>query len=487
MSVQPLTLGQHTALTHLQNVYPSYSDHNGLISRIIRVMSLLQQQPGSSLHMPVSLTRDRAIFITEREFHVVQKAAGQGAHSTAFFTTAISMDGSKPKNQLIKVARKSFDPEVKNLKFLSSASQTSSKIDHFVGTHPLFKQTAYECALSGYIGVFNASGCDLSHIDYTSAKLGVYFIMPSIFDMVDGIASFHRADVVLRDIKGPNLLCNPWDGPGKVTDFGLVRKLGPEKQKHDTAVTPRYAAPYIWDSILGQKYRFIAQQHHYHYAGGYQGKAADVFAFGRTLQLDVINLALKQYAKKHGISLAPYLERLLVPSALVGDYTDADLLAFEAADPGRVFYVARNREGKDILHFFRTPEEVYQSSLAATERLQGVMERDEIFLLRKIALLAKELQTTSKEELLAFLEVENENEGDALMRAVRNHLQTIQEQHSPATSLSFSENKEEQGHSEGATQLASHSNTRSCSLTPDLLVRQAGSSEESLRKRQKTE
>ncbi|MCP5504895.1 MAG: hypothetical protein H7A41_07055 [Chlamydiales bacterium] len=426
--MQRFTPEQTTALEHLKVIYPQYQDPEGLIGRIIKVMTYLQNRPGFAFQMPVSATRNRAIFITLKDFHIVQKTAGKGTQSTAYFTVAIPLDGGDPKNQLIKTASKPFDPEVERLERLSPASKLSSKIDHFMGTYGLLQSSPSGTKVAGYIAIFNASSCDLCHVDYNAIKMGGHYILRQLIDILDGIASFHRANIVLRDIKGANLLCNPWNGPGKVTDFGLVRKLAPEGSKHDTALTPKYAAPYIWESILGQKYRMIKGKRSCE--GGFQGKAADVFAFGRTLQLDVINFILRQYGQNYHVFLAPFVDHLLIPETVTGSYSDEELLAFERVHPGRVFHVGIDANRRDVLHIFKEPEEVYRYTLAAIEQLKDVIQAEEYLILKDLSLLAKELQNPRKEGLISFLEAEVENEGDALIQGVKKHLVGIREAHS---------------------------------------------------------
>lgn len=71
--MQRFTPEQTTALEHLKVIYPQYQDPEGLIGRIIKVMTYLQNRPGFAFQMPVSATRNRAIFITLKDFHIVQK------------------------------------------------------------------------------------------------------------------------------------------------------------------------------------------------------------------------------------------------------------------------------------------------------------------------------------------------------------------------------------------------------------------------------
>lgn len=421
---------QITALGHLKVVYPEYQDPNGLIGRIIQVVAYLKEnQLGeSACFMPVSATRDRAIFITTREFQVVQKAAGKGAQSTAYFTVSIPLDGGNPKNQLIKRSKKAFKPEVERLKRLSPASKLSGNIDHFMGTYSMLRMSQSGLELAGYVAMFNASSCDLCHIDYGRVSCRAKFITRQLVNIAEGIASFYRADIVLRDIKGANLLCN-WEGPGKVTDFGLVQPLAPEGKKHSTTLTPKYAAPFIWESILGQKYRAIEGKRSCE--GGYQGKAADIFALGRTLQLDVLNLILRQLGSAYRIPVAHFVDHLLIPEKHSGKYSDQELLAFERMHPGKVFHIGVDQNGRDHLNIFKDARVVYGYTSQAIELFKSPLSDDEYQMLVELASLAMELQNPSKEGLLAYLGVEEENVADCLISVVRDRLERIRDIHTP--------------------------------------------------------
>jgi serine/threonine protein kinase len=262
-------------------------------------------------------------YVTGKDLYIPRGEAGQGAQSSAFFVVQISLDDGQTKNMLIKVAQKAFKTEQDKLDFLSPNSKASKNIDHFKGAYKIQNN-------SGYIALFEASRSDFTHIDYKNVRLPVLFVFKQLLSVADGIASFHRADLVLRDIKGANLLAN-WkdvsgeEGQGKVTDFGLMKELSLEGTQHKTAGTPTYMAPYIWDNIINQKLR-----------KGFQGKEADLFALGRTIQYDVIVRLLDAFG---GVHVNADIRTFIKPHAiLLQNMADKDLLvAYEQNNLGHVF------------------------------------------------------------------------------------------------------------------------------------------------------
>lgn len=428
-AIQPtitLTLGQAAAFESLKNVYPEYYDHVGLFERILKCAQHMLQYSGEIYRMRASETRPNDFYITGREFYIVQAKAGSGAQSSAFFVVQITLDGGQTKNMLIKTARRPFKPEVEKLALLSPESKLSGNIDHFKGTFKLYQ-------IEGYLALFEASSCDFCHINYQGTFFPVSFILRQLISVGDGVASFHRADLVLRDIKGANLLANwedvpgkhPESRPGKVTDFGLVMKLAPEGRLHSTSCTPVYAAPYIWPDICHQKYRVIEGKRPYE--GGVQGKASDIFGIGRTIQRDIIPQILFQIAeKKRILEVKPFLEMFLKSAPLLkGKLSDQELLAYERVNPGYVIHLGVDQQGNDILQIFHNENEVLDRTLRAIDYIQDCLDPHEIEKLRGLARLARDLQVTQKEVLLASLGVSKENEKDLLIQAVIRRLHEI--------------------------------------------------------------
>lgn len=434
MSLTPVSpIAPAPAFEALRNVFPNYHDHPGLFGRIKHFAKLMEEHAGEIYRMEASATRSKDFYVTAREFFIVQAKAGSGTHSSAFFVVQILLEGGGTKNMLIKVARKPFNSEQEKLSLLSPASKLSENIDHFQNSFKIHNS-------AGFVALFNASSCDFCHIDFKKMLIPVTFAVRQLLSAANGVASFHRADLILRDIKGANLLANwneiegkdPEVRPGKVTDFGLVMPLAPEGTKHSTACTPIYAAPYIWENLVCQRRRIIEGKSPNE--GGFQGKASDLFGLGRTIQFDILPQILLQIAERKGVlEMKPYVEMFLGSQGLKVKCSDQELLAYGRVNPGYVFHIGLDRDGKDHLRVFKSEQEMYEKTLGAIQMIERFLGEDEIVKFKALAQLARDLQVTRKETLLSLFGVERENEGDLLIQALIRRLQEINSINSLAT------------------------------------------------------
>ncbi|MBA3285594.1 MAG: protein kinase, partial [Nitrosopumilus sp.] len=133
-----------------------------------------------------------------------------------------------------------------------------------------------------YLAIFENSDVDLSHINFRRLTSPIEFVIRQICQIVEGIKVLHKHNIVHRDIKGDNCLIN-YKGVGKITDTGAARL--DQREIHNTYCTPCYAPPFIWRTFDDQMKKL-----------GYQGKSADVFSTGITIEFDCILPLLKHYA-----------------------------------------------------------------------------------------------------------------------------------------------------------------------------------------------
>ena len=411
-----LTQQQEKYLESLSKIYADHPDLKGLVVRLEQVRQELLVNPERACVIEESSNVSRKMYVTRDEVHIVQKKAGEGSYSMVFFTVAMLFKDATIVNRVVKVSDEPFDKEVEILNGLSPASKTSNKIDHFIGSF-------YIPNLESNLAVFEPSDCDFTAIDYTKIILPVFFICKQLCNVLEGIASFHRQDIVLRDIKGANLLANI-EGAGKVTDFGYLMKVKPEGEKHDATASVFYVAPYIWTSILGQKYWEYDESNPV--SGGYQGKAVDVFAIGRVIQFDIFQEMIKQFGEQYSVPVAHFVDVQNAPRLIEGDYTDEELLEFDKAYPGRVFRDAANDvEDEDRLYIFEDRATALENTQQVINKFRGRLPKGEIRRMEQLAELAMQLQNPSKEGLQSFLGVNHENDQDLLIMAVFQKMKKI--------------------------------------------------------------
>ncbi|WP_316355613.1 protein kinase domain-containing protein [Candidatus Neptunichlamydia sp. REUL1] len=312
----------------------------------------------------------------------------------------------------------SFRREVECLSLLTPESKKSPNIDHFKGVYNVCNEK------ESYIALFEEGCCDFCNIPYSEIKKPVSFALTQLISIGEGIASLHRSDLVHRDIKGKNLLVGCGEAPGKVTDFGMLQKCGPKGETHSTACTPFHAAPYIWSNILGQKYRTKSGQRKDE--GGFQGKAADIFSLGRTIQYDVINSIIIHLCEKAEVDIKDLVRIFLFPRKFSGHISDKKLMAYETINPGYVFYMERTERQEEYILIFEKETEVYERTLKIIHLLEGCLEDLEYFKLVGLTALARDLQVTNKASLLGSFGLTEENQSDQLIQKVLERLRIIE-------------------------------------------------------------
>ena len=399
--------------TVLEKVVVDHPDLRALVIQVEGIRIKLANEKEAAV-INKNQVNPYSMIVTNHTLHVVLKEVGNGSYSDVYFTEAIEFKDGSCSKKIIKSAEIPFEDEIKMLEMLSPDSKASFKIDHFAGSFFAPQEKLY-------LGVFQPSDCDFTKVDYHKLQSPVSFICRQLIDVCEGIASFHRRDIILRDIKGRNLLIN-YQGPGKVTDFGFLMKMAQPGTKHEALGTVLYVAPYIWDSILGQKYWNRKQAS---FVGGYQGKASDLFSIGRVIQFDVLRLMISQLGERYQVPVLTFVMIESTPRKQIGKFTDEQLEAFEQSAPGRVLRDANSSKDQDILYIFDAPEMMYGKTVEQINKFKGKIPDAELKKMEKLAELAKELQNPSKQGLLDFLKKQNESAGDELVQEVLKQLHKI--------------------------------------------------------------
>ena len=155
-----------------------------------------------------------------------------------------------------------------------------------------------------------------------------------------------------------------------------------ENERHATTLTALYAAPFIWENILGQKYC----------EGGVQGEAADVFAFGVTIQKDILQLMLKQLGKHYDVSMEEFLFKTKY-QVIEDSFEDKALLELEQECKKKGYRLIHPVSSKKLF-LFLDREHILNATMKAIDSLQGKVNEGELQKMQDLAKLACDLQPT---------------------------------------------------------------------------------------------
>lgn len=327
------------------------------------------------------------VMVTRDEIHRMGAQVGAGAYSEVFASKAMTLvrkegfSPSRPKPMVLKKGRNSkhsVELEARRLKSaLTPQSKSSKYIDRYQGV--------YRTSLGMPVSVHERFDRTLDEMKFDHLPMPVSYVLPRLRGAMEGLASIHRGGSVHRDIKGPNILVMDGDSkrPGALTDFGLLRKR--DEKEHSTTGTVIYLAPFIFKDFDGQIQR-----------RGIQTPAADIFAFGRTLQIDVLANMLKKLGKKKGVDVADLMQEIL-PKKIKGSLDEMRSLGEKY--PNQAFYSKGASGQPDSVYLFSTAEHGHQKMLELLARFENHFSASEIQVFRELALIARDLQQIDPDKL----------------------------------------------------------------------------------------
>ena len=327
------------------------------------------------------------VMVTRDEIHRMGAQVGAGAYGEVFASKAMTLvrkegfSPSRPKAMVLKRGRNSkhsAEEEARKLKkVLTPQSKSSKYIDRYQGV--------YRTSLGMPVSVHERFDRTLDGVKFEHLPMPVSHILPRLRGAMEGLASIHRGGAVHRDIKGPNILV--MDGismrPGALTDFGLLMEK--KQTEHRTTGTVPYLAPFIFKDFEGQIQR-----------RGVQTPAADIFAFGRTLQVDVLANMLKKIGKEKGVDVADFMQEIL-PKKIEGSIDE--LRSLGEKHPHLAFYNKGAPDKPDSVYLFSTAEHGYQKILELLARFESHFSTSEIQAFKELALITRDLQQIDPDKL----------------------------------------------------------------------------------------
>ncbi len=313
------------------------------------------------------------LFILPDAVLVTAEKVGKGSYSSVFRTHKYSCNGSSISTRIVKLAERTFLSEYDLLRqHLNADALKSPYIDHIHACYSVLNSNMH-------LAIFENSDADLAHADYNKVASPFKFLATQLTHIVEGIKLLHESNLAHRDIKGENCLIN-YQGIAKITDTGFVHLI-PDKELHRTNYTPHFAPPFIWNSLQDQANN-----------EGHQGKDADVFAIGMTIEYDGIIQALNHCATnlldENPVLFQKYFElqqKIMNAREEVPVNSKEEVLALGKDYPGRVSLINR------IVLIFPDRHELLKNTRAAIQLFAHHISVLEINRLKQLAELAHKL------------------------------------------------------------------------------------------------
>lgn len=312
----------------------------------------------------------------------------RGTNASTMRVTTILFSDESPKRELLKRARKPFTPQKDRVQRVSS----HPGCDTIGRSGTILNASERETRFAFFV----PSQGDLTTIKYEDPvfdaiyqKPPVQFILSQLTVIADFLAELHKDGKVHRDLKGANLLYNI-DGPGKATDFEMVRDAPSDALPHFVGMTPEYAPGFIWANVTDQrlspedpKVLDVCSRNRWRppssgiFSVGRQTPEADVAGFaGITLETDVIVPIIKGLSKRYGIENPLDLSPIKVSEP----FTDERMRAIADNHPGRAVYrfpnPAKGTPGHLLLYPSR--DEANTKIEAAIKKLEGHHPQEEL-------------------------------------------------------------------------------------------------------------
>lgn len=370
----------------------TYKIGREVVGKIVQLQMQLKQheslQMGERAAWTISASHNNpSLVVLSEAVHIIIQEIGRGTQSRVLSAERISARGSPIKAKAIKVNGKtSYEKEAKIL----PAHLNDPRIDQM---EQYCRSVNSDTRL--YLAIYEKSDMDLTRIDYSKILNPVSFIISQLISIAGGLNHLHQNNIIHRDVKGANLLVNT-RGIGKVTDTGFAIELQPKQWAYKTALTPKYAAPFIWKNLEDQ----LKHQN------GYQGKEADVFALGRTIQYDVIVKIIKELAIKFDIQASVSNCLASMEPRIFECKLDRNVLKeLEVKHPNHVIVNCINR--KCVGCIYPTRDELKGYSNSAIDMFNNLLNEREMIQLRMLSDVAYNLQDIDPTTICSMEMAEN--------------------------------------------------------------------------------
>ncbi len=358
---------------YILSFFRSFMSYNSPELNLQNVTNLQVQLKNDEAYHLTSSEQNSQLFILPDSLLTIVEKVGNGVQSSVFRVNKISCQGLPISKCIVKLAKSSYTSELNLLQqYLNADALKSPFIDHIQACYSIKDQNMH-------LAIFENSDGDLAHVDFLKVASPVKFLISQLSQIVTGIKILHEYNIVHRDIKGENCLIN-YNGVAKITDTGFAR-LNLDKEIHTTDYTPLYAPPFIWNTFEDQ---FKSR--------GYQGKDADTFSTGMTIEYDGILPILKHYASTILSKDLPNSKRFFElqkrimnarKEVIIKSYEE--LIALDKINPNRVSII------NHIALIFPDRDLLLKNTLAAIQLFEQHISKVEFNCLSHLAKLTYEL------------------------------------------------------------------------------------------------
>lgn len=435
----PLVVDQRSLISRFEEFWPSLEGASGFAKVVAEVASKIE--PQSAFYFPPSGTIDRGVYMTRHSIYTIERRVDHPVQGVAYLVLGIPFDSKiYPSYRKIVESKLPLEEVNKNLQILRGLSPNSKrigKVDQVFQAFRLEQKETQPCYLPrlehrGHIAIYNAVEGSLSDINFGHLPYPVTAALHAIEDVLSGLGSMHRADLVHGAVCGASCsvdFVQNQEGEKSVSLslIHLASRLG-ERRENPLSHSAEYRAPGVWrEGVLGQVKGELVSP-------GAIDKAYDLFSFGRMVQNEMLRDLLLHYGEKLHYPTAPLVAQYFLPQSVVPHpYSEGDLRWFEQQNPGRVFYAGRDDEGKIHLIIFKDPQEVFEKTVEVIHGLGGMTtneaDRSQLKRLLDLALLARGLQENDYFRFVWNLVGEQglvkENHRDDLVRAARDRVREI--------------------------------------------------------------
>lgn len=397
----PLVLSSRTFAQRIEECWPDFRGTDQLFKIIQEVFSKIDYQ--EAFYFPASETLERGCYLTKFAIYVIESQLEQPVQGVAFLVIGIPFDPNVPieRRKIVEseIPLETVNKNLRILKGLSPNSKRNGKVDQVFSTFCLMQKEQGQCyipsiVLKGHIAIYHPSEASLAHASFGACYRPVSVTIRRLKDVLSGIGSMHRADLIHGWIRGSSC---PFSfnvdirGEREVLLSQVHHAHVFGERRIDVRSLPfSHQAPWVWHGgVVGQVRGELVSEAPF-------DKSYDLFSFGRMVQQEIMRDLLIHFGDKYECPTRALVAQYFLPRELYPyKYSEADLQKFEEENPGRIFFKGLNAYGNFQLVIFEDPQVVFEKTSEVIFNLKAkaveFSEKEELDALLELALLVRDL------------------------------------------------------------------------------------------------